>query len=280
MLLAAFWKRIEPYGLTEPRTLGLLLGIWLLGTAILFSVRPNTSIKTIPATLSLLLLVTLYGPVSVTRLSIQSQGRRLAAMLQQQETEVGRAEASAALRFLIDHRAEEEIADRLGKPLPTIDWSHIQRYGDTRDSLGKTLLKLAGVDYIEEGRSIGNRSTFSYSYEDGKALDIGGYAWMANVNAYDTTRHEIGPDSIQALPANNGVVRVVIGVDTLKFDLHPLLQNYRDSLMISRGVPVDAMRITASTGARTAALLLRSLDGKREGDTLVVGHWDGRLLLR
>lgn len=280
MLLAAFWKRIEPYGLTEPRTLGLLLGIWLLGTAVTFSLRPATSIKTIPMTLSLLLLVTLYGPVSVTRLSIQSQGRRLSEMLRQQDTELGKAEASAALRFLIDHRAEGEMTERLGKPLPVIDWSLISRYGPARDSLGTKLMALAGAQYLKEGRVIGNRTAFSYSYEDGKAIAIDGFSWMANVNAYDTTRHAIGPDSIQALPASNGVVRVAVGADTLTFDLHPLLAQYRDSLMMSRGVPVDAMRFRAAPGPRVAALLLRSIDGKRAGDTLVVGHWDGRLLLR
>ena len=35
MLLVAFWKRILPYGLTEPRLLGVVLGLWLLGIALL-----------------------------------------------------------------------------------------------------------------------------------------------------------------------------------------------------------------------------------------------------
>lgn len=280
MLLAAFWKRIEPYGLTEPRTVGMLLGIWLLGTAVLYSIRPGSSIKLIPMTLSVLLLATLYGPLGVTRLSIQSQGRRFSSMLANADSVRGPAEASAALRFLIDRRAEGEIAERLGTPLPNVDWSRIHRYGPARDTLGMKLMALAGAEYIEEGRSMINRTSFSYSYEDGKAIAIDGFSWLGNVNAYDTTRYAIGPDSIQALPARDGEVRVLIGVDTLRFDLHPLLASYRDSLMISRGVPAEAMRILAAPGPRSAALLLRSIDGKRDGDTLVVGHWDGKLLLR
>ena len=52
MLLVAFWKRILPYGLTEPRALGLVLGLWLLGIALLFTFRGGASIRTIPITLA------------------------------------------------------------------------------------------------------------------------------------------------------------------------------------------------------------------------------------
>lgn len=280
MLLAAFWKRIEPYGLTEPRTVGLLLGIWLLGIAVLFSLRQESSIKLIPMTLSAMLLATLYGPLSVSRLSIQSQGRRFASMLASADTVRGPAEASAALRFLIDRRAEGEIADRIGKPMPKVEWSGIPRYGLARDTLGKQLMALVGKEYVEEGASRINRSYFSYSFEEGKAIAIDGFAWMGNVNAYDTTRHAIGPDSIQALAARDGIVRIVVGADTIGFDLHPLLQTWRDSLMLSRGVPMEAMRIPATVGKRSAALLLRSLDGRRAADSLILSHWDGRLLIR
>src|SRR5690606_9825726 len=42
MLLAAFWQRIEPYGLTEMRIVGMLLGLWLLVLAVRFVLRPDT----------------------------------------------------------------------------------------------------------------------------------------------------------------------------------------------------------------------------------------------
>ena len=111
MLLVAFWKRILPYGLTELRLLGLVLGLWLLGIAVLFTLRSGASIRVIPVTLAAVLLLTLYGPVSLTHVSVDSQARRLARLL---HPPAGRAvnarEASAALRFLIDHNASEEIA--------------------------------------------------------------------------------------------------------------------------------------------------------------------------
>jgi hypothetical protein len=104
MLLVAFWKRIVPYGLTEPRVLGIILGLWLLGIAVLYAVRDSASIRIIPVSLTMLLLVTLYGPVSLTTFSVSSQGRRLGQMLEAKDSASSR-EASAAVRFLMPVRS-------------------------------------------------------------------------------------------------------------------------------------------------------------------------------
>ncbi len=77
----------------------MVLGVWLLGIALLFALRPAASIRTIPITLATLVALTLYGPASLTRLSISSQGHCLACMLGSRDiTAVGRGEASAGLR--------------------------------------------------------------------------------------------------------------------------------------------------------------------------------------
>ena len=145
------WKRIVPYGLTEPRVLGLVLGFWLLAIALLFAARAGTSIRIIPISLAGLLLLTLYGPVSLTRVSISSQGRRLERLLRAgHPTDVDAREASAALRFLIDHRAGDEIAARIGRPLPPIDWKSTAQLGSARDSLGRRIMALRDVEYVPD----------------------------------------------------------------------------------------------------------------------------------
>ena len=63
-------------------TVGVVLGLWLLGIAVLFTVRSGSTIRVIPVTLAAVLLLTLYGPLSLTRLSVNSQARRLARMLE------------------------------------------------------------------------------------------------------------------------------------------------------------------------------------------------------
>ncbi|HEY9479431.1 MAG TPA: DUF4153 domain-containing protein, partial [Gemmatimonadaceae bacterium] len=125
MLLVAFVKRIAPYGLTELRYLGALLGVWLLGIAILFTVRREHGIRVIPLSLSLLLLVTLYGPLGATHRAVASQTSRLERELVAARTPpspgvvtAAEVQASAALYFLIEHHAREPIARAFGGTLP------------------------------------------------------------------------------------------------------------------------------------------------------------------
>ena len=275
MLLVAFWKRIVPYGLTEPRVLGLVLGFWLLGIAALFTARASSSIRTIPVSLSVLLLITLYGPVSLTRVSISSQGRRLARMLESTDS-TGPREASAALRFLIDHRAEREIAASLGRQLPPIDWKTIPRYGNPRDSLGTRLLALRNMAYVSDRGPSGNNGWFQLSGNG--ALPVAGADWAVPVSVGDATRRLAGPDSVNLIgtPANN-VARIRVGTDTLVFDLRP----------VARSAAGGAeLRVEAVAGERRGVLALTQLNGRRlrkgvEGgaDSVEVNYWGGWVLL-
>jgi hypothetical protein len=280
MLLVAFWKRIVPYGLTEPRTLGLVLGIWLLGIALLFVLRSGASIRTIPVTLSALLLLTLFGPLSLTRLSVASQGRRLSRMLQAKEpTSIEAREASAALRFLIDHRAGDEIARSIGRELPEIDWGSVNRYGQASDSLGRMIMGLADATYVPQYTIRGDNGWFHFTST--APASVSGYQWVLPVNSGDGAVRMLGSDSVSVLPGTTprGVVRIRVGADTLEFDLRPAVLRYTDSVQATITRQVDELRIESELNGRRAALVLGSLSATGGRDSMVVGHWSGSLLL-
>ena len=69
-------------------------------------------IRLIPLTLAILLLATVYGPISVTRLSVASQGSRCEPLCRVEGGPQNDREASAALRFLLDHGARHQMAAR------------------------------------------------------------------------------------------------------------------------------------------------------------------------
>jgi uncharacterized protein DUF4153 len=278
MLLVAFWKRIVPYGLTEPRVLGLVLGFWLLGIALLFAARAGASIRIIPISLAGLLLLTLYGPVSLTAVSISSQGRRLARLLQAgHPTDVDAREASAALRFLIDHRAGDEIAARIGRPLPPITWKSLPRHGGARDSLGLRIMALRGVEYVPEYGSRGAGGWFQLSNND--PLPIAGFDWVLPAAAGDTTTRVAGPDSVAVIGRlGSGVVRVRVGADTLEFDLRPVARGGANSIPAS-GHASAMLRVETVAGARRGVLSLSQLNGRWSGDSVLVNYWSGWVLV-
>src|SRR3954451_6714053 len=126
VLLVAFWKRMLPYGMTELRLLGVLLGVWLLAIAVSYTVRSDAGIKRIPMTLALLLLLTLYGPFSISSVSVASQGRRLAGIVAgPREGRRTDGEATGALLFLLEHGARRQIAAAMPKALPPVNWDSV-----------------------------------------------------------------------------------------------------------------------------------------------------------
>lgn len=279
MLLVAFWKRIVPYGLTEPRVLGLLLGFWLLGIALLFAVRAGASIRIIPISLAGLLLLTLYGPVSLTRISISSQGRRLARLLgAAHPTDADAREASAALRFLIDHRAGDEIAARIGRPLPPIDWKSIAQLGSARDSLGGRIMALRDVEYVPD---YGPRSGGGwFQLGNNEPLPVAGFDWALPASPGDTTTRVAGPDSVAVIGhVGSSIVRVRVGADTLEFDLRPLARAGAGAVTAPGRGASAPLRVEAVAGARRGVLSLNQLNGTRSGDSVLVTYWSGWVLV-
>jgi hypothetical protein len=275
MLLVAFWKRILPYGLTELRVLGVVLGLWLLGIALLFTVRRGASIRIIPVTLAALLLLTLYGPFSLTVVSVNSQARRLARMLEPAAPSGVRArEASAALRFLIDHNAGDAIARAIGREVPAVDWASVPRYGAERDSLARLVMDVAGAQYVPE---YAYQPNGWFHLNSGGPIPVTDYAWVLPVGTNDATRHVLDGDTVQVVPqgSGDGRVRIRVGPDTLKFDLRPLAQRYADSVPRNGSL----MTVEATSGTRRAALVLTNLSGQRQADSLATVYWGGSLLL-
>jgi Domain of unknown function (DUF4153) len=286
MLLVAFWKRILPYGLTEPRLLGVLLGLWLLLIAVSYTIRQDAGIRRIPVTLAALLLLTLYGPLSVTSLAVASQGRRLARLVATRPAEQttqgqqdGR-EASAALRFLLDHGARREVAAAIPGELPKVEWDSLPGRRDRRDSVASQILAGAGMRYVSEYSYSPEGYVHLYARKQA-ALPISGYEWMLNISARDTAFKLAAAESVRVrFDTASGIARVLVDRDSLVFDVGRLSSTLVESSDL-RGyeLPAERLRLEAAIPGRRGVLMLESIDGKRTGDTVRVSGWRGTLFL-
>jgi hypothetical protein len=280
MLLVAFWKRILPYGFTELRLLGVLLGLWLLVIAVGYTLRQGAGIRRIPVTLGALLLLTLYGPLSLTTLSVASQGRRLASLVTNREGEKTPREASAALRFLLEHRAQSQIVAAIPGRLPPVDWNSVSGRGEHRDSIARLILAGTGLRYVPEYSSSEN----GYVYLNARrqsTLPINGYEWLVNVSGRDTAVRIVGADSLRTrFDSSTGIAVVRIGRDSLVFALGRLAGTLVETSDVRRyDVPAERLRLEAVSPGRRGALLLERIDGRRIGSAVRVGDWNGMLLL-
>ncbi len=81
LLYAAILVRIKTYGITESRYYLIVLGIWLGFISIYFLVSKQKNIRTIPFSLVIIGLLTLFGPGNVFSIANKSQLNRLEKIL-------------------------------------------------------------------------------------------------------------------------------------------------------------------------------------------------------
>jgi hypothetical protein len=280
MLLVAFWKRILPFGLTELRLLGVLLGLWLLVIAVSYTIRQGAGIRRIPVTLAALLLLTLYGPLSLTSLSVGSQGRRLADLVaDHRQGKPTDREASGALRFLLEHGARRQVLAAIPGQLPPVAWDSLSRNGSNRDEVAKQILAVAGMQYSTPYGS--ERGAYLYlSAREEPVVSIGDYDWMLNVSADASAPRVAGSDSIQTrFDSTSGVFWLRVGADSLEFDLSRLANTIaKDWATAPNNVPAERLRLSAVTPRRKVMLAVQSLNGYR-GAKVSVDRWQGKLFL-
>ena len=293
MLLVAFFKRIAPYGLTELRYLGLLLGIWLLAVSVLFTVRREHGIRIIPLSLAVLLLVTLYGPLGATHRAVASQRSRLESELAAARNPPSpgvvtpaEVEASAALYFLIEHHARAPIARAFGGALPGgVVLPDSLRYRS--DSLGKAIMTAASLDYSRWGLAGAPRpGFFSYHANESDAVAIRGFAWMATIDMHDSVV-AVGADTLRVV-YDSVAQRMTVsggGRGTLTFALAPILDSL-DAGVAAGGVegyrervPPSEMYVPSSEGSREGALQLLWVNGQNEKRGRRIDGFAARLLL-
>ena len=288
MLLAAFYIRIAPYGITELRYLGALLGVWLFAISVLFTVRREQGIRIIPLSLCVLLLLTLYGPLGATHVAVASQGARLA-----REVAAARAtpspnvvtpaetEAGAALRFLVEHRAGAEIAKAFGGRIPG-GLALPDTLRPHTDSLARAIMVAASLDYSRFGGGQ-SRGYFSYEASEAEAIAVAGFSWLVPVGTGDSVV-TAGGDTLR-LAFDTTIARLAVASSrdsTLLFDFGPVMDSLEAVPGIEGGrpiIPSPQLHIPATGSRRPAALQLSWLTWQRERGRRRMVTWRGRLLI-
>jgi hypothetical protein len=279
MLLLALWKRVGPYGLTPLRTLGLVLGVWLLGIAVLYIVSRGTSIRTIPLSLAAVLAVCFGGPLGVRHLSVNSQASRLTHLLTSSDRSDDRArEASAALGFLLQYDARGAV-ERIfgdsalaGVSLAGNNWT-------LRDSVATRLLALKGVTYsASSARGSGGREMAMRTR--GQAIPMTGYDWMLPLDfSDDTMAAHAGPHAIRLSrdSTHNWLDVQVDSLGPVRFRIDSMYLAWLAA--DSAGRPSQLLR-ERTAGAVRLMLTASQIWAFGPADSLHIGGMNGQLLVR
>ncbi len=279
MLLLALWQRVQPYGLTPLRILGLVLGIWLLAIAVLYTVARGTSIRTIPLSLAAVLAICFGGPLGVRTLAVDSQADRLKALLNQPHATRERArQASAALGFLLQYNATGAIRGVFGDSalqgvqLASITWP-------ARDSVANRLLKSRGIRYsAASARS--QLAPQQVVRPASEGVPVSGYDWMIRVGtSHDTATIHLGGHVVR-IRIDSTRARLRVQPDSMpqmSFAIDSIYDNFQ---LADSGAKVSALRVERSVPTWRFLLALDHIYASRDDtDSLHISGWEGQLFV-
>lgn len=201
MMFISMGIRINAYGITESRYFALVLGLWVLGVMVYFSLKKRLTNIVIPISLSIVILLSIIGPVSSFSVSKFSQNNRLKNILEQNSMLTGEG---ISKKEDIPREDKEEI-------------SAILMYFENRHSLKdvkyipedfqmENMEEVFGFPYTEKRQDEADYFSYYMNYEDRKALDIKDYDYY--INSITLMQREVEVEGL-TISYENNTIRIV-----------------------------------------------------------------------
>lgn len=234
LLFVAIGVRIGEYGLTSPRYLIVMFGLWIVAISIVSFVNPKYSLTAIVWLFVILLWISTFGPRSAVNLPTQLQYQKLVKLLESNnflvngyiQTPTSRVDASQGLTGNIeiiyqtaDYLAQERGASVFQPLFSASAFEHLS--GTNRYEVGEQFMVAIGVDNATVN-SISDSLDDGYInfYYDGqsKALDISDYSYIIpltyNIDQLTT------PEGIKVSLVNDDMGRIIIIAGNKTYDIN------------------------------------------------------------
>lgn len=206
MMFMSIFQRVNQYGITENRYYIVVLGVWVFGIMLYFSFKKPLKNIVIPITLSIIVLNSVFGPLSSFSISKYSQNNRLDSLLEKnrmlQNGEIvkndniskeDQREISNILSYFVTSHSVEDV-----KYLPK-DFSTTKM----EDVFGFAYNPYSPYDYR-------NEEYFYYGTNSRQVISIEGYDYYLSLSSWDEQETNIDDLSIR-YDRNNHILSISIG---------------------------------------------------------------------
>ncbi len=196
MMFASVGIRVRYYGITENRYYVIVLGLWVLGSMVYLMAAKSRRNLILPASLAIVVLLSVLGPWSSFQISMRSQNQRLEGLLQKYGMLSGEKIEPATQP--VDPSDKREMAQILFY----FDRNHElsdARFVPPDFNMGE-FPKVFGFDYTEIDLA---SPAYYVRYEaENQALDVGGYQYL-----FDCTRPRYDSSPVTSLNKGNIVAK-------------------------------------------------------------------------
>jgi hypothetical protein len=283
VLFLAVWRRISDYGITEPRYIAIVYGLWLVAMIAYFTLSKTKNIRVIPGSLCVFAMLISFGPWGAFQISEKSQITRLKGLLVRDSILVNDTVQKAPQSVSAEDRSQ--ISSVVGYLHKIHGLDGIQpwfRESLKQDSLGVGstyrdpifVTQMMGIVYDPFWQGAGGNAV-SLSADRSGALSIDGYQHLLR------TRSVFSGSAGKVYPADGISYKIGSGLDTVTFyvtrdegatdslqiSLRPLIDKLVNSHANINEIPPDEMSVSGtSSGFKVKIGLqriqLRRIDGE------------------
>lgn len=268
MMFMSMYQRVQQYGITENRYFIIVLGIWVTGIMLYFSLAKPLRNIIIPITLSIIVLNSVYGPLSAFNISINSQNTRLNKYL-------------ALNGFLLDGNLIRK--DNVSKEEQR-EISNMIEYFNNRDLLDKIKVlpkefktneteSLLGFAYkVDIYGGYTNEGYFSYYLDQNQTvIDIQGYDYYTRLATWSNINIEIADMELSYDERNDTLILLEDGESLFKEDIKSLVQLIHNRLKDTKdsnkeGVKLDDMIIEKDYDMVKIRIIFTNISGRQPYD--------------
>lgn len=279
LLGIAIWIRIQNYGITEARYIVVILSLWLAGITAYFLISKKENIKIIPASLCIIAFLIIWGPLSASYISKQSQLNRLISyfennnaykdgIFQKVEAPDSIMNAESIVRHMLYRYGEDALNNHLSEALKSkinavdsIEYKYSRSYEKARIIIDELNL---------EYNTITNYQYYSFGRSDDEAIHIKDYRLLREVSSYDDSTTF---DATEISVTHDGT--------TVVFSLDSLIKT------LAIGSNQDANRYTMKQHELTiysedslSAFIFNDLYFSKRNDQIKIESFNGFLLLK
>lgn len=229
VLLLAVWRRLNDYGITEPRYFVATLGIWLFLVCLYFIVSKKDDIRFIPLSLGVIAFLSIVGPWSATAVSCRSQFGQLEALLNKSGALVNskaqpgkgtvnddeRQRLYSIINYLSERDAMKPAQTWFGSELDSVFQKRTSRYDVSRILIEHLKLEAASSNQ--------KSGSFSFGRLTG-SLPAKGFEKLFKIELSLDAKQDFKADSIQFSLTKDASIVLASGKTRAAFDLKPYLQ--------------------------------------------------------
>lgn len=293
LLCLAIGVRIQSYGITELRYVVLVLALWLTAITAYFLFSKNQNIKVIPISLSLIAILSTWGPQSASSVSENSQRNRLIHLFKSQGSwQDGKLQPMPAtisdsignetiqqLRFISERYGAKSLRSILPESLndsitvrDTIKNKYSRRY-----AAGDLLRKELGLkSYYATSQT--HPYDYLYARVESDTFSIEGYTKLLTIDWYDDSR-----DSL--IYQKGDTLMIQTETKTYKANLSSVFQHIEEAQRLSEEkyniqLPNEQLTIPIVLNQTEGSLIIKSINYEKDSTKRTLNNLQVYLLFR